>query len=75
MVIVQNHRPDQFFTTRQQQRLSELMAGWRAARDAGDSLPPAEKAELDALVDTEVRSSGHGATANLTDLKEGIFLK
>ena len=58
LVIVQSHRPDQFFTAQQQQRLSELMARWRAVRDVGDSLPPAEQAELDALVDAEVRASG-----------------
>ena len=65
LVIVQSHRPDQFFTAQQQRRLSELMARWRAARDAGDSLPPAEQAELDALVDAEVRASGQRAAASL----------
>lgn len=69
LVIVQSHRPDQFFTARQQQRLSELMARWRAARDAGESLPPAELAELDALVDAEARASGDRAAALLADLR------
>ena len=69
LVIVQSHRPDAFFTARQQQRLSELTARWQAARDAGDSLPPAEQAELDALVDAEVRASGDRAAALLADLR------
>ena len=68
LVIVQNHRPDRFFTAQQQRRLSGLMARWRAARDAGDSLPPAEQVELDALVDAEVRASGQRAAAVLADL-------
>ena len=40
LVIVQHHRPDQFFTAAQQARLNELMARWRALRDAGGALPP-----------------------------------
>ena len=69
LVIVQSHRPDQFFSARQQQRLSELMARWRVARDASKSLPPAEQAELDALVDAEVQASGDRAAALLADLR------
>lgn len=70
LVIVQSHRPDQFFTAQQQRRSGELMARGRALRDAGDSLPPAEQAELDALVDSEVRASGQRAAALLADLRE-----
>jgi hypothetical protein len=69
LVIVQSHCPDEFFTAQQQQRLNGLMARWRAARDAGDSLPAPEQAELDALVDTEVRASGQRAAAVLADLR------
>jgi hypothetical protein len=39
LVVVQHRRPDQFFTAEQQQRLQELMARWRAARDALTRLP------------------------------------
>jgi hypothetical protein len=42
LVIVQHLRPDAFFTAEQRQRLGELMARWRAARDRGDALPPDE---------------------------------
>jgi hypothetical protein len=68
IVVVQNHKPDQFFGLRQQQRLDELMNHWRAARDAGKSLPAADQAELDGLVDAEVRASGERAAALLADL-------
>ena len=68
LIIVQNHFPDPFFTARQQERLAELMARWRASRDAGSSLPPAEQAELDALVEAEVRASGERAAILLDDL-------
>ncbi len=44
------------------------MARWRAARDAASSLPPAEQAELGALVEAEVRASGERAAALLADL-------
>jgi hypothetical protein len=64
LVIVQNLRPDRFFTAAQQERLQELMARWRAARDTGTLLPPDEQVELDALVEAEVR----GATARATAL-------
>jgi hypothetical protein len=63
MVIVQSQQPDEFFTAQQQERLRGLMARWRAAREAGASLTPAEQAELDALVDEEVRAAGKRAAA------------
>ena len=69
IVIVQNHKPDQFFTAQQQQRLSQLMDHWRRARDAGASLPAAEQAELNQLVDAEVEASGKRAAAMLAGLE------
>src|SRR5258706_12651773 len=57
LVVVQNHRPDQFFNAQQQQRLDELMLHWRAAREAGKSLSASEQVELNALVDAEVQAS------------------
>lgn len=66
LVIVQNLRPDQFFTAEQQQRLAELMAHWRTARDQGYRLPPAEQAELDALIEAELKAS-EARTALLLD--------
>jgi hypothetical protein len=68
LVIVQNLSPDRFFDTDQQRRLAELMARWRAARDAGTPLPTAEQAELDALIEEEVRASAKRTAALLYEL-------
>jgi hypothetical protein len=68
LVIVQHFLPDKYFTAEQKQRMEELMDRWRAARDAGAKLPPVEQAELDALVEAELRA----ATARAADLVHGI---
>lgn len=68
LVIVQSLRPDRFFGEGQQRRLAELMARWRDARDAGASLPAHEQAELEALIEEEVRASARRTTALLDDL-------
>jgi hypothetical protein len=68
LIVVQYRRPDEFFTAEQQKRLEELMTRWRAARDAGDALPPQEQAELDALVEAELR----GAAARAAALSRGL---
>jgi hypothetical protein len=70
LVVVQNHRPDRFFTAEQQRRLEDLMSRWRLARDAGKELPPHEQAELKSLVDAEVLASGERAAAALADLEQ-----
>jgi hypothetical protein len=56
-------RPDCFFTAKQQRRLEELMTNWRRARDASVSLPPEDQAELESLVDAELRAAAGRATA------------
>jgi hypothetical protein len=63
LVIVQSQQPDEFFTAEQQERLLGLMARWRAAREAGASLTPADQAELDTLVEAEVEAAGKRAAA------------
>ncbi|MBI3942358.1 MAG: hypothetical protein HY326_05040 [Chloroflexi bacterium] len=70
MVIVQNFRPDQFFDAQRQQRLSELMERWRAARDQGQTLPQEEQAELQALVEVELRASAARTAALLQELTQ-----
>ena len=57
------HSPDQFFDDAQRRRLGELIRRWRAARDSGKELPPAEHAELDALIEEELRASARRAAA------------
>lgn len=68
LVIVQHLRPDRFFGAEQQQRLAELMERWRAARDAGTSLPAAEQAELEGLIAEELRASANRTSALLHEL-------
>lgn len=62
-LVVQHPRSDPYFTAAQQQRLEALMTRWRAARDNQTPLPPAEQAELEALVEAEVRAAGQRAAA------------
>jgi hypothetical protein len=70
VVVVQQMRPDQFFSAEQQQRLSELMARWRAARDAGSSLSIEEQTELERLVEAELRAAGRRAEQAPRDLNQ-----
>jgi hypothetical protein len=70
LVIVQHQCPDQFFTAEQQERLKELMARWRAARDRDAALAPAEQVELDALVEAEVRAAGERTAAVLREMEQ-----
>ncbi len=70
LVVIQNHRPDQFFSAEQQRRLIDLMQRWRSARDSGAGLSHAEQAELKELVDAEVEASGKRAAALLAGLEE-----
>jgi hypothetical protein len=57
LLIIQSFRADSFFSAEQQQRLSELMNLWRLARDQGQELPPEQQAELDSLVEAELRAA------------------
>lgn len=70
LVIVQNHRPDEFFNQQQQRRLGELMGRWREARETGAALSPTEQAELDALVEAEVKATGERAAAAFAGIGE-----
>jgi hypothetical protein len=69
LVIVQRFQPDGFFTGEQRKRLTELMERWRAARDTGQSLPPAEQAELESLTNAEMQGSKERAAALLRELQ------
>ena len=70
LVIVQRLRPDRFFNEAQQQRLSELMARWRTARDKGETLPTDQQAELDLLVGAELCASTDRAAALSDELRQ-----
>lgn len=56
-IIVQEFRPDEFFPAEQRDRLSELMALRREAREKGSELPPSELVELESLVEEETRGA------------------
>jgi hypothetical protein len=68
LIVIQRLRPDHFFDAKQQQRLTDLMARWRAVRDTGASLPQIEQNELEALVEAEVRASADRTVALLQAL-------
>jgi hypothetical protein len=63
LVVVQNMKPDRFFTAAQQARLKELFDAWRTARDSGGVFPDGDRAELEALTMTELKASGSRAKA------------
>ncbi|MFO0851273.1 MAG: hypothetical protein U0871_22360 [Gemmataceae bacterium] len=63
LVVIQPMTGDDFFPEADRKRLAGLMARWRAARDAGGNLPPAEQTELDALVAAELRAATARAAA------------
>jgi hypothetical protein len=57
LVIIQPKAGDEFFSDAQLQRLAELMARWRTARDAQVPFPTADQAELDALILEELKAA------------------
>jgi hypothetical protein len=63
LIVVRGLHPDQLFTEAQRQRLEQLMASWRSARDVGTSLPEDEQSELERLIDAEVRAATQRAAA------------
>ena len=70
LVVVQNQRPDRFFTAPQQARLSYLMDQWKSARAAGTILLPEEQAELELLTESELYASGQRAGAMADELRQ-----
>jgi hypothetical protein len=57
LLLLQNFHPDQFFGVEQLSRLSELMDMWRIAQNEGRSLPKEMQAELDNLVEAELKAA------------------
>jgi glucuronate isomerase len=70
LLIIQNFRPDHFFTAEQQQRLSELMSLWRTARDQNHTLSPTQQAELDNLVEVELNAATHRTESLIEQLNK-----
>jgi hypothetical protein len=64
LVIVQHMKPDALFNEAQQRRMAELMQRWQQDRDGGVGLlSPAERVELEALVDAELKAAGDRAAS------------
>jgi len=68
LVVVQSFRPDGYFSAPQQRRLVELMERWTLAAQEGGGLPDSEQAELEALIELEVRAAGRRAAALADEL-------
>lgn len=66
VILIQDFRPDEFFTEAQQKRLSELMEKWRNARDKGETISFEEQAELEKLIAAELEGSAR-RTEKLAD--------
>ena len=71
LIVIQSLRPDRFFTANQQDRLKDLMAKWRTARDQDTQLPIEENIELEALLDAEVEAAGKRAASLLHEVGRG----
>ena len=69
VVIVRPAGADEFFTAAQHRRLADLMARWRAARDAGGPFPAADRAELDALTAAELQAAAARSAAALVAVR------
>ena len=63
LIVVQNLHGDEFFSEAQQHRLRELLDQWRAVRERGETLSLEARAELEALVDSELDGSARRAAA------------
>lgn len=68
LVIVRNMAPDAYFDDEQRRRLDALMAARRAAAEGVGSFSADEEAELEQLVDAELRASAARARDLLDDL-------
>jgi hypothetical protein len=70
LVIVRNMSPDRFFGAEQRRRLEELMALRREAIAGNSLLTAQEEAELEQLVDAQVRAATERATALFHDIAQ-----
>ncbi|MEW5859178.1 MAG: hypothetical protein AB1861_17630 [Cyanobacteriota bacterium] len=70
LLLIQSFRPDWFFSAGEQQHLSELMSLWRTARDEGQTLPPEQQAELDKLVEAELKAATARTAALVQQLSQ-----
>ncbi|MEM7134606.1 MAG: hypothetical protein AAF702_50550 [Chloroflexota bacterium] len=69
LIVVQNQRPDKFFTAEQQERLALLMAQWRVARDQGKLFDKTDHTVLEALVEAELLASAARTQSMIDELE------
>lgn len=70
LIVLQNYRPDRFFTSEQQERLNVLMKLWRSTKDSGEELPQKQQDELDSLMEQELLAAAKRATALKNELNK-----
>lgn len=70
MLIIQSFQPDSLFSTEQQQRLTELMNLRRTAQNQGQEISPDHQAELDTLVEAELKAAIARSTALAQQLNQ-----
>lgn len=70
LLVIQNFSPDWFFSAEQQKRLSELMSLWRTARERGETLALEQQAELDSLVEAELKAATSRTAALIQQLNQ-----
>lgn len=63
LVLLQEMKPDLFFSEEQRKRLEALMSRWRSARDRGEVLIDQEMEELNKLAQQELQASRQRAEA------------
>ncbi|MDF5720841.1 MAG: hypothetical protein PUP91_10220 [Rhizonema sp. PD37] len=64
LLMLQSFHSDQFFSEEPQKRLSDLMDLWRTSRDQEQSLSKELQAELDSLVEAELKVYIHSTLAD-----------
>ena len=68
VVILQKFKSDRYFEEPQQARLTQLMERLQESRAHGLDLAPSEMAELEALIDLELRATAQRATDIATQI-------
>ncbi len=69
LIVLQNLRPDEFFTAAQQERLAALLAERRIALDSGLQMDADAKAELETLIDAELDGAAQRAATMIRELR------
>ena len=68
LVLIQDLKPDEFFSASQQRRLRELLDLRCEALSSGKEMSPAEKSELDDLIAMELEGSARRAAAMANEM-------